>query len=70
MNILWAAITDAFSGLAQGVLSLFGMSEAQKLGLAEVQNTDLKAENQLLTAQEQALEGKEPLNDALRDGKF
>ena len=46
MNLIWAAITGAFSGLVQGFLSLFGMSDAQKLGRAEVQNSDLKAEVQ------------------------
>jgi hypothetical protein len=44
MSFIWAAITGAFSGLAQGFLSLFGMSDAQKLGRAQVQNADLKAE--------------------------
>jgi hypothetical protein len=44
MDIVWAAITGAFSGLVQGFLSLFGMSDAQKLGRAEVTNADLKAE--------------------------
>jgi hypothetical protein len=70
MGWLWAAISGAFSGLIQGFLGLFGMSTAQKLGRAQVQNTDLKAENQLLKAQEQAIEKKEPLEDALRDHKF
>jgi hypothetical protein len=44
MSWLWAAVTGAVSGLVQGVLGLFGMSTAQKLGRAEVQNIDLKAE--------------------------
>jgi hypothetical protein len=66
MGLLWAAISGAFSGLMQGLLGLFGMSTAQKLGRAQVQNTDLKAENQLLKAQEQALEKKEDFRDALK----
>jgi hypothetical protein len=34
---MWAdAIKGFFAGLAQGVLALFGMSDAQKLGRAEV----------------------------------
>jgi hypothetical protein len=58
------------SALWQGFLALFGTSSEQKLGRAEVQNTDLKAENTLLKAQEQALEQKEPLEDALRHHDF
>ena len=42
---LWAAISGAFSGLAQGFLSLFGMSDAQKLGRAE---TKLSTDEKLL----------------------
>ena len=45
MSWLWAAITGAFSGLAQGFLSLFGMSDAQKLGRAE---TKLATDDKLL----------------------
>jgi hypothetical protein len=70
MSWIWAAISGAFSGLAQGFLAIFGMSDVQKLGRAEVRNTDLKADNALLRAQEQALEKKEPLEDALRDHNF
>lgn len=44
MSWLWSAITGAFSGLAQGFLSLFGMSDGQKLGRAEVENADLKTD--------------------------
>ena len=44
MDWLWATICGAFSGVVQGFLGLFGMSTAQKLGWAEVQNADLKAE--------------------------
>jgi len=53
--------------MVQGFPGLFGMSTAQKLGRAQVQNTDLKADNQLLKAQEQALEQKEDFRDALKD---
>ena len=67
MKWLLAAITGAFSGLAQGFLALFGMSDGQKLGRAEVKNTNLTAENTLLKAQEKALEKKEAFRDALKD---
>lgn len=33
-----------FSGLLQGFLSIFGVSDAQKLGRAEVENKDLNEE--------------------------
>jgi hypothetical protein len=36
MNWLYAALKGIFSGIAQGILSAFGMSDAQKLGRAEV----------------------------------
>jgi hypothetical protein len=32
MSWRWAAMSGAFSRLVQGVLALFGMSDAQKLG--------------------------------------
>jgi hypothetical protein len=38
MSWLWAAISGAFSGLAQGFLALFGMSDSQKLGREETEN--------------------------------
>lgn len=44
MDLLLDAIKGIFAGLAQGILSLFGMSDAQKLGRAEVQNDDLKTQ--------------------------
>ena len=44
MEWLIAALKGVFSGLAQGFLSLFGMSYAQKLGRAQIQNQDLKSE--------------------------
>jgi hypothetical protein len=44
MSWLWAAISGMFSGLAQGFLAMFGMSDQEKLGRADVQNSDLKAE--------------------------
>ena len=53
MSLLWPLMTGALSGLAQGFLALFGMSDAQKLGRAEVQNADLKAE---LKAEKDALD--------------
>ncbi len=37
-------LADIFSGLFQGFLSLFGASDAQKLGRAETENTALKTE--------------------------
>jgi hypothetical protein len=43
MSWLWAAISGMFSGLAQGFLALFGMSDQQKLGRAQVENKDLAA---------------------------
>ena len=67
MSFIWATISGAFSGMVQGFPGLFVMSTAQKLGRAQVQNTDLKADNQLLKAQEQALEQKEDFRDALKD---
>jgi hypothetical protein len=70
MSWLWSAISGAFSGLVQGFLGLFGMSDSQRFGRAQVQNTDLKAETQLLKVREQALEHKEPLEDALRHHDF
>ena len=36
MEWLIAALKGIFSGLAQGVLALFGMSDAQRLGRADV----------------------------------
>ena len=67
MSFIWAAISGAFSGLVQGFLGFFGMSTAQKLGRAQVENTDIKADNQLLKAQEKALENKEDFRDALKN---
>jgi hypothetical protein len=45
MSWFWAAITGAFSGLTQGFLALFGMSDGQKLGRAE---TKLSTDDKLL----------------------
>ena len=42
MNWLWSIISGAVSGLVQGVLALFGMSDAQKLGRLQIQNQQLK----------------------------
>ena len=37
-------LADICSGLFQGFLSIFGMSDAQKLGRAQIQNQDLTTE--------------------------
>ena len=61
---IWSAMIDFIFGLLGFERK---QSEGERLGQAEVQNSDLKADNQLLKAQEQALANKEDFRDALKN---
>ncbi|HEX3747567.1 MAG TPA: hypothetical protein VHW09_26715 [Bryobacteraceae bacterium] len=67
MSWIWAAISGAFSGLAQGFLSLFGMSTAQKLGRAETKEaTDEKLLQEVKEANDTDADSARAGDDALR----
>ena len=73
MNWLFAALAGAFSGLAQGFLSMFGMSDAQKLGRAQVTvDEDAKALREVKRADDIENLNARISDDALRLqlGKF
>jgi hypothetical protein len=73
MKWLFAALAEVFSGLAQGFLSIFGMSDAQKLGRAQVTvDQDAKALQEVRKANEIENLNARISDDALRLrlGKF
>ena len=63
-----------FSALWQWLLGKFGMSDAQKLGRAEVTNSQLKADLVVLKAEDEAARdtphGKAETIEALKHGEL
>jgi hypothetical protein len=67
MTWLYVAIKGVFAGIAQGFLAFFGMSDAQKLGRAEVTvDEDAKALQEVKKADEIENLNARISDDALR----
>ncbi len=67
MGWLYSVVKGIFAGLAQGVLALFGMSDAQKLGRAQIENQSLAADLKEKTHEAEVFEAPDRPESAVID---